>query len=114
MATEESDRERSCPILDGRDQSVVVAFDVEYDSPSLEDARFRVRGLHILWIAPIRMAHNVKPSLILRLRHFDPLVASVTGQVAFDHISADDDHSGISYTDFQKLEDVMTSSQRIG
>ena len=59
------------------------------------------------------MGHNVEPSLILRLRGFDPLVASVIGQIVFDHISADDDHSSISSTDFQKLA-VVASSHRIG
>jgi hypothetical protein len=47
MGAKEPDREDSCPILDGRDQSMVVALDVKYDPAGLGNARFRVRRLDI-------------------------------------------------------------------
>ena len=64
MAAEESDCECSRPVLDGRYQSVIVALDVEHDPAALENARFRIRRLDILRIAPIGAGHNVEPSFI--------------------------------------------------
>jgi hypothetical protein len=53
MAAEESNGDHAGPILDSRYQAIVIAFDVEHDPTGLENARFRVRCLDVLRIAPI-------------------------------------------------------------
>ena len=92
MTAEETDRDGSCPILNGGHQPVVAAFDIENDPASLENAHLRIRRLDILRIAPIGAGHNGEPGFILRSRCFDPFMAGVIRQIAFDHIRPDDDH----------------------
>ena len=48
MGAEESDCQHACLILYARNQSVIVALDVEHHSAALENAGFWIRRLYIL------------------------------------------------------------------
>ena len=76
MGAEESDCQHACLILYARNQSVIVALDVEHHSAALENAGFWIRRLYILG-----------------------------GEVALDDLGTDDEHLLKYGTDFQKLED---------
>jgi hypothetical protein len=93
LGAKEPDRQGSCPILEGRNLSIVVALDVENDPAGFENACLWIRRLHILGVAPLSAAHNVETSFVLRSCRFDPLMAGVIGKIAFDHPRADDNHS---------------------
>lgn len=103
MSPEEADCQDSCLILDARDQSVIVALDVEHHSAALENASFWIRCLDILGGAPLSAAHNREPSIVLRPCCFDPLVADVCPEVALDDVGTDDDYLLEYGTDFPKF-----------
>ena len=105
MGAEESDYQHACLILYARNQSVIVALDVEHHSAALEKAGFWIRRLYILGGAPLSTVHNREPSIVLRPCRFDPLVADVCLEVALDDLGTDDEHLLKYGTDFQKLED---------
>src|SRR5258708_29283611 len=84
MGAEEPDCHRSRPILEGRDQSVIVALDVEDDPAGLENANLGIPCFPVLLVAPFAAAYNVDPRFELRSCRFDPLMASELGEIAFD------------------------------
>src|ERR1700677_831672 len=92
MRAEKVDREDVGTIVQRRHQAKIVAFDIEHDPTTLENARFRVCGLHLLGIAPLGSPGDVKPSLELRTRSLDALVAGALREVGLDEPRADDDH----------------------
>jgi len=53
MGAEESDRQNSRLILNASNQPIVVSLDVEDNAAALEDARLRIRCLHILRMTPL-------------------------------------------------------------
>jgi hypothetical protein len=92
MCSEEPDRQDACLILQARNQSIVIALDVEHNPASLQNARLGIRGLDVLWIAPLSVRDNVEPGIVLRSCCFDSSMAGMVGKIAFDHICANDDH----------------------
>src|SRR5271169_11889 len=92
MGPEEPDHQDARLILQGRDQSIVVALDVEHGPPALQYARSRMRGFHLLRVAPLRPTGDCQPDVILRSRGPDFPVAGMSGKVALDRLCADHDH----------------------
>ena len=64
----------------------------EYHSAALENARFWIRRLHILRVAPLSTARDGKPGIVLCPCGFDPFVTGVSSEVALDDLGADDEH----------------------
>jgi len=104
VAAKESDSQDACLILYARNQSVIVALDIEYHSTALENAGFRIRALDILGYAPLRTTYNREPGIILRTCRFDSLVAGVGLEVVLDDLGTNDEHLLDYATNFQKLE----------
>src|SRR4051794_5244177 len=92
MAAEEPDHQHAGLILYGRDQAIVVAFDIEHDPAAFENAGPRMRYLHILGAGPSGTPGDREPDIVLRPRRPDAPVAPVRGEVALDGLGADDDH----------------------
>ena len=92
MAPEESDCQDSGPILQARDQPVVIAFDVEHDPARLENARLGIGRLYILRVSPLGSTCDGKPSFALRTGRFDSFMAGAPCEVILDDLHADDDH----------------------
>jgi len=92
MGSEESDRQDARLVLHRRDQSIVISFDIEYDAPALKDRRFWMRRLDILQTAPLCLAGDSKPSVILRSRGLDSLVTGTFGETFVSDVRTDRNH----------------------
>src|ERR1700692_2869950 len=113
VGSEEANLDDGRLILNTRNQSVVVPFDVEDGPTGLENASFRIRRLDFLRVAPLGMADDGQPSLILRAGGLDALMAGAIAKMSLDHAHADNDHRCQFGIKFQKLEALNPAKHRL-
>ena len=63
MTADPLDENRSPLVVDGRHESVIVAFDVEHDPIGTDDARACILLCYVCWRSPIRGYSLMKPGV---------------------------------------------------
>src|ERR1700689_2069692 len=92
VRTKESNHQNAALVRNQRHQSIVVALNVKDYSTALENARLRMRLLHILRRSPIGLLRNRAPGIKLRPRGFEALASLPGGKIRLHQLGTNDYH----------------------
>src|ERR1700719_25533 len=75
MRSEKSDHQNAIYVLNQGNQPKIIGFDIENHTTALQDARFRVRLLHLFRRLPVGCSRDRQPCVVLRSRGLDSSMA---------------------------------------